>query len=75
MLTWVIRALRAIKRFLKYQIVRGINKLHYKFYHVGPISFQDPCDVGAFKCLLYLSVAAVTRDRSQGQSRGADVDT
>ena len=46
MLSWEIRTLRAIKRFLKYQIVRGINKSYYRFHHVSRFSFQDPGDAG-----------------------------
>ena len=67
MLSWVIKALRAIRRFLKYQKVRSINKPYYRFHHVSSFSFQYPGDAGAFQCVLCLSVAAVHRGGSQKQ--------
>jgi len=70
MLSWVIRALRTIKRFLKYQIIRGINKPYYRFHHVSRFSFHDPGDAGAFQCVLCLSGAAVQRGGSPGQFIG-----
>ena len=67
MLSWVIGDLGAIKRFLKYQIVCGINKPYYRFYHVSRFRFQDPGDAGdagTFQCVLCLSVAEVHRGSS-----------